>query len=313
MANIAVINYCNLQCPYCFADEYLTDEEKQAISMDQLEKILGFIGKTRVGRVGLIGGEPTIHPNFSEILDRVQRFCKDHDSHCTIFTNGIKLHNYARQLDDRTGCLINLNHPDVVGESRWKEILYSLERVKLCSAIDRVNLGINLYPTMIGYDYIFELALKYNKEYIRASYVAPTCEFSDVDKDDYYMEAKEIFLPFVQKAKESGVKIHLDCNHIPECYFTEEELSLISPIVDGFHSYCEPVVDITPDFQGTACFGAYKLFDLSKFDNLADVERYLRYKRLYPLAESNIDGKCKTCPKHENLSCQGGCLAFANK
>lgn len=313
MANIAIINYCNLQCPYCFANEYFTEGDKQVITGEQLDKILEFIGRTKVGRVGLIGGEPTIHPNFPEILKKVQEFCITHDTHCTIFTNGIELYNYARSLDDRTGCLINLNHPDIVGETNWNKILRSLERVKLCNAMDRVSFGINLYPTMKDYDYLFELALNYSKEYVRVSYVAPTCQFSNVNKDDYYTEAKTIFLAFVDKAREYGVKVHLDCNHIPECYFTEEEMDFISPIVDGFHSYCEPVVDITPDFQGTACFGAYKLYDLHKFDNLIEVERYLRYKRLYPLSVANAEGKCGSCPKHDNLSCQGGCLAFVNE
>lgn len=313
MANIAVNNYCNLQCPYCFANRYITEEEKQSITIDQLDRILEFLGRTTVNRVGLIGGEPTLHPNFSKILERATAFCTEHSTHCTVFTNGIRLHEYVRLIKDNVGCLLNLNHPDVVGANNWNSILRSLDRLKLCSAIDRVNIGINLYHTMIGYDYIFDIARNYNKEILRVSYVAPTCEFSQVNKEEYYTVAKDIFLPFVERAKVEGVRIKIDCNCIPRCYFTEKELELIDIVTEGYHDYCEPVIDITPEFKATACFGAYELFDLDKFDNILQVERYLRFKKLYPLMESNFNGKCKDCAKSENLSCQGGCLAFSNK
>jgi len=39
MANIAVLNYCNLKCPYCFANEFI-EENKQFITDEQLDDIL---------------------------------------------------------------------------------------------------------------------------------------------------------------------------------------------------------------------------------------------------------------------------------
>lgn len=313
MANIAVNNYCNLQCPYCFANRYITEEEKQSITMEQLERILEFLSRSNVSRVGLIGGEPTLHPNFGNILERVTTFCKGYNTNCSIFTNGIRLYEYARMIKDNVGCLINLNHPDIVGAANWNSIIRSLDRIKLCSSLERINLGINLYHTMIGYDYIFDLARNYNKGIIRVSYVAPTCKFSNVDKEEYYTVAKDIFVPFLEKAKSEGIILRIDCNCIPRCYFNEKEVELLDSVTEGYHDYCEPVIDITPDFKATACFGAYELFDLSKFDNIIQFERYLRYKKLYRLSQANCNGKCKNCEKHENLSCQGGCLAFSNK
>lgn len=314
MANIAIIDYCNLRCPYCFASKYFEEaDNSQVITQEQLDRILDFLGRSTCDRVGIIGGEPTLHPKFPEILRTIQEFCKAHNCGTSIFTNGILIGNYAKLFDERTGCLINLNHPEVVGERNWKSIMNSLSRLSICSSMDNVNLGINLYHTMKDYDYIFNLALKYNKDHIRVSYVAPTCQFSNVDKDSYYEEARSIFLPFVEKAISYGIRIRLDCNHIPRCFFSDLELAMIDSIVEGFHDYCEPVIDITPDFKCTSCFGAYKLYDLEGFQNIREVERYLRYKRMYPLSEANNSGKCATCPKHENLSCQGGCLAFVSK
>lgn len=313
MANIAVNNYCNLRCPYCFANRYITEEEKNSITIEQLDRILEFLGRTHPGRIGIIGGEPTLHPEFTDILKRVNEFCDAYNVNSVIFTNGIHLHKYVRLIGERMNCLINVNHPTVVGESNWNSMIKSLNRMVACSNIQRVNLGINLYPDLEDFDYIFDLLKKYKKTTVRVSYVAPTCEYKDVDKDTYYTDAKKLFLPFVERAKSECISVHLDCNHIPLCYFDDDERALLEGVVDGYHDYCSPVIDITPDFQCTACFGAYELISLEKFENIDEVMRYISYKKMYPLVEKNCTGKCKTCSKHENLSCQGGCLAFANK
>ena len=314
MANIVINNYCNLRCPYCFANKYITEEEKQSITTDQLSRILTFLSKTNVNSVGIIGGEPTIHPNFLFILSQVVGFCKNHDAQCIVYSNGIHLGEFAWFFKDKVKCLMNVNHPDIVGDRNWNSIINSLDRIDKFGNINNITLGVNLYRTLDDYEFIFELANKYNRKTIRVSYAAPTCEFSNFGKEDYYNEAKEIFLPFASRAKDNGVGIDLDCNHIPRCYFNDKELAMLDKVItNGFNDYCDPVVDITPDFKCTACFGAYELFDLKNFENIYQVERFLSLKKMYPLAEGNLADKCIGCPKHENLSCQGGCLAFANK
>ena len=75
--------------------------------------------------------------------------------------------------------------------------------------------------------------------------------------------------------------------------------------------FCEPVVDITPDFRATACFGSYDPVDCGKFRDLIELERYLLLKKSYPRVCANATGKCAGCPEHECLRCQGGCLGFA--
>ena len=90
MPNIAFLNYCNLQCPYCFANKFITEEEKQLITEEQLLTILDFLDQTPCNRIGIIGGEPTLHPCLAEYID----ICFDrlYDlKNVTIFSNGIYL------------------------------------------------------------------------------------------------------------------------------------------------------------------------------------------------------------------------------
>lgn len=313
MANIALLNYCNLKCPYCFANEYI-EEDKQMITMEQLEYILEFLSRSNISKIGLIGGEPTLHPQIQQIIARVDAFCAERKTRWTLFTNGIELYKIIPQLAQSKGhggCLLNLNHPDIVGKEKWDKTIKSLNRAKLLNCLSRINLGINLYPDMIDFDYIIEVAKTYNLKTIRVSYVAPTCDYKGVDKELYYQMAKITFLDFVKAAAENGLTLRIDCNHIPYCYFTPDEQALMSEVVTGWHNYCQPVIDISPDFKASSCFGAYEMADLNKFETLQEAERYFYLRKMWPLSQQNNAGKCAACDKFADSICQGGCLAFA--
>ena len=104
MANIMITKKCNLACPYCFANEFVNAEksENMDITIENFQKILDFIvGDGSVKSVGLIGGEPTCHKNFDDILDiliddvRVENV--------TVYTNGVLLEHHIEKL----------NHPKI--------------------------------------------------------------------------------------------------------------------------------------------------------------------------------------------------------
>lgn len=315
MPNIALLNYCNLSCPYCFANEFI-EENKQIITLEQLNKILNFIQKSFINnkkeRIGLIGGEPTLHPQFKEILLTCCTFCEENNlQQPLIFTNGIELAPYIKFLD-KSKALINLNEPDIVGTIKWNKIENNLNTLNELNLLQKkITIGINIYPDIQNFSYIFEIAKKYNLSSIRSSIVAPTCHYLHQNKDDYYNLMKEIFLKFIQQGIKDNIKIHLDCNKIPLCYFTKEEKQIVLQACDNFTNYCQPVVDITPDFKATSCFGTYNLIDLNEFDNLEEVHRYFLFHDIYDKTIKNGTGKCKDCKKFNNFSCQGGCLAFA--
>ena len=44
MSNNAIVNYCNLKCPYCFAEDMIK-EENTFMSLDDYNKLLDFILK----------------------------------------------------------------------------------------------------------------------------------------------------------------------------------------------------------------------------------------------------------------------------
>ena len=98
---IEVTAQCNLTCPICYADSGAADEAGHAPrkhrSLEQIAHMMDVIvaneGSPQV--VQISGGEPTVHPQFFEILD----LAKERPiQHLMINTNGVKI------ATDRTFC-----------------------------------------------------------------------------------------------------------------------------------------------------------------------------------------------------------------
>jgi uncharacterized radical SAM superfamily Fe-S cluster-containing enzyme len=93
LANVDLTNRCNLTCPVCFANAnaagYLYEPD-----LSQVRKMLAALRNERpaAGRVvQFSGGEPTIHPNFLEILRMAREMGF---SHIQVATNGLKFTDY---------------------------------------------------------------------------------------------------------------------------------------------------------------------------------------------------------------------------
>lgn len=318
MANIAINNYCNLDCKYCFASE-MRDEKSTSISLDNFRAILNWLSRSPKNFVGIIGGEPTIHPKFKEILHEVNTYCRDVDTEGVLFTNGIELEKFLPDIGDRIGILLNVNTPCSMSTDKWNKLISCLDHLDLLCWFDRrVTVGCNIYMDCDDYSFIWEIVRKYKLKHIRTSITAPNPKLN-LGKEEYYTIMKPKLIEFCKKAIENDCGLGLDCNHIPSCYFTDEEKEIVYAAYnrDGGREYdspffCEPVVDITPDFRASACFGSYDPVDMRDFSDIDSLMRYLIFKKSYPRYVNNCTGKCTNCKKYELMECQGGCLGFGS-
>lgn len=313
--NIAIVNYCNLKCKYCFADDMI-QEETQTMTLDNFKKILSFAARTPKNHIGIIGGEPTLHPQFKDILREVNKYCREVNTDATLFTNGIELEQYLPFIGDRIGMLINCNTPQYQSSEAFSKQRNTLDHLNELSWFDRkANCGCNIYPGCTDYSYMWEIVDRYHLNHIRTSVVSPAACYASWrnDKEGYYNLMKPIFLQFCEDGIRHHCLLNLDCGHIPMCYFNEEEKKLVESACDlhCYNDFCEPVVDVNPNFKATACFGSYDPVDIRDFNNLIELERFLLFKKSYPRMLANCSGKCSTCKKHKLMQCQGGCLGFA--
>lgn len=95
---IEVTDRCNLQCPICYAESSPSRETWR--SLEQIEAMLDAVVRNEgePDIVQISGGEPTIHPQFFEILDLAKT---KPIKHIMVNTNGIKIatdREFARRL-----------------------------------------------------------------------------------------------------------------------------------------------------------------------------------------------------------------------
>ena len=67
MANLMITKQCNLKCTYCFANEFV-NRQNDMMSYENFLKCLDFLMCDVNERIGIIGGEPTLHPNLKKML-----------------------------------------------------------------------------------------------------------------------------------------------------------------------------------------------------------------------------------------------------
>jgi uncharacterized radical SAM superfamily Fe-S cluster-containing enzyme len=104
LALIEIVRSCNLACPTCYADSPTgAGTEVDAVPIEELrQRIEGVIErKGKIEILQLSGGEPTLHPQFFELL----RWIQNHPGidYVLLNTNGVRIANdgvFASQLRD---------------------------------------------------------------------------------------------------------------------------------------------------------------------------------------------------------------------
>lgn len=62
---ISILNSCNLRCQGCWVD---VDKPREAIKLDELNKIVNDAKKHGNSFFGILGGEPFMHPELFDFL-----------------------------------------------------------------------------------------------------------------------------------------------------------------------------------------------------------------------------------------------------
>ncbi|MCB1092041.1 MAG: radical SAM protein [Verrucomicrobiae bacterium] len=163
LALIEIVNSCNLKCPTCFADSPVgVGQSVDAVPLDQIQqRIQGVIDrKGGIEILQLSGGEPTLHPDFFELV----RWVNAHPGidYVLINTNGVRLANDSEFLAGMRE-VVNLGHMqaylqfDGTGETAQRNLrggdLRDLKRraVENCGEIGLpITLAMTVVPDNLG-------------------------------------------------------------------------------------------------------------------------------------------------------------------
>lgn len=322
MAHITLTYRCNLRCPYCFANEFV-NKESTDITWDGFKSAVDFITTCGKARIGLIGGEPLVHPLFDEFVDFLIN--RDDVSLISIFTNGVLMQKHLDVLrHPKVDILVNCNSPEQIGEKAYTMIVNALDELVPCKVQDSVSLGFNLhYANVKKYEYALSLLQRYNMDIARIALAIPDAkDINGQTSIEFFKQRKSFLMQFYHKLDAIGVIPNIDCNVPPKCIWNKEETVWLKQYAARFKgirtniigqcSSCEPVVDILPNLQAIRCFG---LSDNSKvsicdFHNIEELENYYSDKFDKKLSRLPCIDECRFCEDFILNSCMGGCLTF---
>ena len=154
MANLSITTRCNQACDYCFARGALSRlvPEQTDMSLETFDKALDFLERSGIDQVRLLGGEPTLHPAFDELLDRsLARF-----RHVMVFSNGKPGPDVLARLEsippDRLTVLINATAFAGADSAALQVRRQCLDRLG-----QRVMLGLNVYRPDVEPEFLLDL------------------------------------------------------------------------------------------------------------------------------------------------------------
>jgi MoaA/NifB/PqqE/SkfB family radical SAM enzyme len=280
------------------------------MTISDVEKVINFLKRSNHPYFRVMGGEPTLHPEFPRILEMALRsgFRVDVLSNATWPESYNEL--FRRTSPRRVLFLLNIDQPVRYSPSVWQRIQNNLEAIA-----DRgsITLSFNIFEKQPHDQYILELTERYGIDKIRMSFSLPVLGANNAClKIEDYKQMAPFVVDFVRRAQKRGVQVSMD-NAIPLCMFTYEQAGelLLKKAIDLDHNmHCAPVIDIGPDLKVWCCFCLSKIWNrhLDEFQNLEEINNYYRramalyQSRLYPLDE------CGNCSYREVWKCQGGCL-----
>jgi MoaA/NifB/PqqE/SkfB family radical SAM enzyme len=307
MPNILLTNYCNRNCPYCFAKARVklgTASGQWEMSQEELETVLKYLGPGR-GLVSLLGGEPTLHSRYSDIVRSLAQRGYD----VKLFTNGTTPELRQSLPPASRGLftvILNLNHPDTYTPQEWAQIEAN------CRCLGgRLGLSFNIFTTPFTWEYLREAIVTWKLgSVIRIGLAQPIHGTPNAFLNEAQMdEACHALVAMAEAAAQDGITLGFDCG-FRLCMFSPEQRGTLAECGTRFLFDCKPILDIGPELAVWRCFPfsnepGVKLTD---FGSLREIEEHFERRWAQEQTRGNTP-PCRACRNRRTGTCRGGCLS----
>lgn len=275
--NILINSYCNLHCPYCFADPTMEQTGAKNMSIENFRIAMDWCKKLNQHEMRLIGGEPTLAPLFGAFLDMTLQ--DPWFTQILIFSNLTFDKDIAAKIAE-TGrhisvvMLPNINEFQLMIPKYRDNILWNINY--LSQNLPNFNeIGINIYRKDMDLRQWEEIIKHYkNISAIRYSVAIPprsTLESPDFDYYEYYHQFQPLLLELNAMASKYNLDLLCDCNNLPLCCFDDWAIAemmkgsaydlfgcTVGQKYDKTHGLLNcgyPPIDLRPDLTVAGCFG----------------------------------------------------------
>lgn len=311
MTNLVLTHACNQRCAFCFTDFLSINSTEQMVSPDRFKDMLTFLRNAKFPQIRLLGGEPTLHPQFPDLL----RLASEEGKKIIIFSNGILPEKSLLAIQDFDNSnlivLININVyfqnlPNTGIKNRIKDVLSKLEK--------RGQLGFTIQNNHLPLAEMITLIQEFGlAKSIRLGLAQPT------SRENRFMPARQYpligqkIIDAAEKAMDNDIKFELDCGFV-RCMFPGQIKGTFTISEDPTFFSCSPIIDLDLDGSAVACFPLSEELRMSNalLHTRQDVIRFFNEK-LKNLHGIGIYPECNQCIFLKNQECSGGCLAMVLK
>lgn len=310
MANISLTQHCPLACDYCFARSLPDDFNlPDFMSRATFDWALHLLQRSGIRQVRLLGGEPTLHPQFPSLVEDIIKAGLD----LMLFTNGQMSDSIidclAELPTERVSILVNAATCLFTAGSALDPSVAGLFR----RLGNRIALGLNISSPAGLSDHILNHVSRYGLlPAVRLGLAHP---HAAADRPflhpRLYRMVGERLVAFLDRARQLGIEVNLDCGFVP-CMFPNGGQELEPELARQIGRRCSPIPDILPDGSVIACFPLARKgrFRPDNGDDLAEIRN--RFSALEQSFESlGIFPECAACRARSNGCCSGGCRAAA--
>lgn len=314
MPNILLTQKCVRSCPYCFARRHMkTAPSEDLMTWEDLIYLADLIEAFGKGNVSLLGGEPTLHPEFIDFA----LYLVERDFTVTIFTSGIMSQEVLEEADrsfrhipiERLSFVCNLNDPRSSPPAENERVGKFLETFGA-----RVMAGFNIYRTEFDMSFLFDHINRHGlRRDLRVGLAHPILgaknsfvRISDIEKTIRRLCS---YFPLMERLR---IKPGLDCG-FPLCKFSDRELGWLYKFGGGHNMFeCGPALDIGPDMSIWPCFplSHFHRKSVFDFDSLGDILKF--YSEIHNTVRTESSGiyeECDTCNLRRDRLCAGGCIS----
>ena len=309
MPNILLTNYCNRSCPYCFAKEKVSKQRRADghknlnISIENVDYIIEFLKRSNHRIFSILGGEPTLHPQFTQIIDQVL----ENNFIVRLFSNGLmgweKQKYIFRQNID---IILNINEPSETSTHHQEKLEVVYE-----------NLGPNIYPGFnihredFDFSFIFDLIDRYHMaREIRLGISQPILNHGNryILPNQYRNIGKKLVI-MAEEASKKDIRLNFDCGFVL-CMFSKTDVGKLFYSNVDLQFVCGPTIDIDPELRVWNCFPLSSIMNrtLKEFKDLKALANY--YKQINKtFSHVGMFKKCKSCNFLKRHQCSGGCIS----
>ncbi len=303
MANISITLACNRHCAYCFAGATMraATADTRHMTRERYLSVLALLERSGVPVVRLLGGEPTLHPDLTWMIQRA--FARKF--RVVLFSNGAMRPSSREALaalaaDGNLKVLLNLNRDALDGKQEEATLRATLQQLG-----SSVMPGFNIDSPAADPGWILPLINTYGLQpRVRLGLAHPGLEPTNRHvKASQYAAVGARIDGFAEVAAHGGVNLELDCGFVP-CMFPEGFFRRSNVEGGTIGRRCNPMPDILPDGSLVPCYPltALRSAPFSGSARLQDVrasmeETLARYKGIgiYPW--------CQTCHFRQAGTC----------